>query len=99
MCPLYFKLIKFEKKDFFLVRMIVPSVCQYTYYYVGIAISEKTVIWILRDKLKKFSKCSYDVKCYLLTSYCSNLHCVSLWYDNTETAMRKLIQTVVCSHA
>ena len=40
--------------------------------------------------LKRFSKCSTPVKCYLFKTYCSNLYCASLWYNYTVTVMKKL---------
>ena len=39
--------------------------------------------------LRKFSKCSIDVKCYLFKLYCSNLYCSSFWYDSSKRAMKK----------
>ena len=89
------KVIQFEKPDFFLDRMIVPSVCKCR--HLGITISEKQCDLDIKRQIRKlydnanmlmrkFSKCSYDVKCYLCKSYCSNLYCASLWYDSTKTA-------------
>ena len=40
--------------------------------------------------LKKFVKCSPDVKCYLFKTYCCNLYCAPFWYDSTKTAMKNL---------
>ena len=41
--------------------------------------------------LRRFSKCSTPVKCYLFKTYCSNLlYCAPLWYNSTVTAMKKL---------
>ena len=40
--------------------------------------------------LRRFSKCSISVKCYLFKTYCSNLHCALLWYNFTLTAMKKM---------
>ena len=39
--------------------------------------------------LRRFSKCSIPVKCYLFKTYCSNLYCAPLWYNYTLTAMKK----------
>ena len=33
--------------------------------------------------LRRFSKCSSPVKCYLFKTYCSNLYCAPLWYNST----------------
>ena len=40
--------------------------------------------------LRRFSKCSIPVKCYLFKTYCSNLYCALLWYNFTLTAMKKI---------
>ena len=40
--------------------------------------------------LRKFSKCSINVKCYLVKTYCSNLYCAPMWFDCTKTALKKL---------
>ena len=40
--------------------------------------------------LRKFSKCSINVKCYLFKIYCSNLYCAPMWFDCTKTALKKL---------
>ena len=33
--------------------------------------------------LRRFSKYSTHVKCYLFKTYCSNLYCAPLWYNST----------------
>ena len=40
--------------------------------------------------LRRFSKCSIPVKCYLFKTYCSNLYYAPLWYNFTLTAMKKI---------
>ena len=40
--------------------------------------------------LRKFVKCSLDVKCYLFKTYCCNLYCAPFWYDSTKAAMENL---------
>ena len=40
--------------------------------------------------IRKFTKCSPDVKCFLFKSYCSNLYCSILWYDCSKTALKTL---------
>ena len=32
--------------------------------------------------LRKFSMCSYQVKCHLFRSYCANMHCPYFWFNN-----------------
>ena len=40
--------------------------------------------------MRKFVKCSPDVKCYLFKTYCCNLYCAPFWYDPTKAAMKNL---------
>ena len=40
--------------------------------------------------LRKLSKCSINVKCYLFKTYCSNFYCAPMWFDCTKTALKKL---------
>ena len=40
--------------------------------------------------LRKFSKCSVDVNCYLFKTYCSNLSCAPMWFDCNKTALKKM---------
>ena len=40
--------------------------------------------------LRKFSKCSADVKCFLVKTYCSNFYCAPIWCDCTKPALKKL---------
>ena len=40
--------------------------------------------------LRKFVKCSPDVKCSLFTTYCCNLYCATFWYDSTKAAIKNL---------
>ena len=40
--------------------------------------------------LRKFVKCSPDVKCYMFKTYCCNLYCALLWCDSTKAAMKNL---------
>ena len=40
--------------------------------------------------LRKFVKCSPDVKCYMFKIYCCNLDCAPFWYDSTKAAMKSL---------
>ena len=38
--------------------------------------------------LRKFFRCSVEVKCYLFKTYCSNLYCAPMWFDCTKTALK-----------
>ena len=40
--------------------------------------------------LRKFSRCSVEVKCYLFKTYCSNLYCAPMWFDCTKTTLKKV---------
>ena len=40
--------------------------------------------------LRKFSKCSVGVKCFLFKTYCFNLYCARMWFDCTKAALKKL---------
>ena len=40
--------------------------------------------------LRKFSKCSVNVKCVIFKTYCSNLYCVSMWFGCIKAALKKL---------
>ena len=40
--------------------------------------------------LRRFSKCSIDVKYYLFQMYCSNLYCSTFWYYSSKRAMKKI---------
>ena len=40
--------------------------------------------------IRKFSKCSVNVKCYLFKTYCSTMYCSALWFNSTKTALTKL---------
>ena len=40
--------------------------------------------------LRKFSKCSVGVKCFLFETYCSSLYCAPMWFDCTKTALKGL---------
>jgi len=93
------KCIKFESPSFYLDKLKIPIVnhCK----YLGIIVCEKNCDLDLKRQmrklyantnllLRKFSKCSVYVKCYLFKAYCSNLYCSSVWFDSTKTAMNKL---------
>ena len=40
--------------------------------------------------LRKFNKCSDDVKCLLFRSYCTNLYCASLWCNYTASSFSRI---------
>ena len=84
---------------FFLGKSKIPMVEQCR--YLGTTISIKNSDLDLKRQmrkmyananvlLRKFSKCSINVKCYLFKTYCSNLYCAPMWFDCTKTALKKL---------
>ena len=93
------KEIKFKIPVLLLGELEIPLVSQCR--YLGITISEKNCDHDINRQIRKFysntnillrrfSKCSIDVKCYLFKMYCSNLYCSSFWFDSSKTAMKKI---------
>ena len=93
--------LKISSVTFFLDQLKIPLVEQYR--YLGTTISIKNSDLDLKFKrqmrkmyananllLRKFSKCSGNVKCYLFKTYCSILYCAPMWFDCTKTALTKL---------
>ena len=93
---LYYKSnsIKFERPGFYLGEIIIPKITQCKYF--GVIISDHTCDLDLKRRMRKFYtnanmlirkflKCTVDVKCYLFKTYCS-----TLWFDGINFAMKKL---------
>ena len=91
--------IKFERSTLHFGQISIPNVNDYM--YLGITISIKNCDLDLKRQMKKcyananmllrkFGKCSPDVKCYLFKSYCCNLYCAPFWYDSTKAAMKNI---------
>ena len=91
--------IKFERPTLYFGQMNIPNVTDCR--YLGITISVKNCdLDLKRQKrrfyantnmlLRKFVKCSPDVRRYLFKTYCCNLYCAPFWYDSTKTAMKNL---------
>ena len=40
--------------------------------------------------IRKISKCSLNIKCYLFKTYCSTMYCSALWFNSTKTTLTKL---------
>ena len=91
--------IKFERPTLYFGQMSIPNVTDR--WYVGITISVKNCdLDLTRQKrrlyantnmlLRKFVKCSPDVKYYLFKTYCCNLYCAPFWNDSTKTEMKNL---------
>ena len=91
--------IKFERPGFYLGEMLIPKVTQCK--YLGVIISDHNCDLDLKRQMRKFYtnanmlvrkffKCTVDVKCYLFKTYCSTLYCSAMWFDSTKSAMKKL---------
>ena len=79
--------------------MIIPKVTQCK--YLGVIISHHNCDLDLKSQMKKFYtnanmlirkffKCTVDVKCYLFKTYCSILYCSAMWFDSTKSPMKML---------
>ena len=84
--------IKFKRPTLHIGQINIPNVTDCR--YLGITISVKNCDLDLKRQmrkcyananmlLRKFVKCSPDVKCYLFKTYCCNLYCAPFWYDST----------------
>ena len=91
--------IKFKRSTLHIGQINIPNVTDCR--YLGITISVKNCDLDLKRQmrkcyananmlLRKFVKCSPDVKCYLFKTYCCNLYCAPFWYDSTKAAMKNL---------
>ena len=81
-------------------KLLIPNVSECK--YIGTIICQKKCDMDIKRQMRKFyvnvnmllrrfTKCSIPVKCYLIKNYCSNLYCALLWYNSTvRTAMKKL---------
>ena len=52
--------------------------------------SRAMILIIINLLLRKFSKCSVGVKCFLFKTYYSNLYFAPMWFDCTKVALKKL---------
>ena len=79
-------------------NLLIPNVSECK--YLGTVICQKNCDLEIKKQMKicyanvnmllrRFSKCSTPVKCYLFETYCSNLFYAPLWYNSTVTAMEK----------
>ena len=94
--------IKLERPCFYLGEMIIPKVTQCKYLVV--IISDHNCNFNLKRQMgkfdtnanmliRKFFKCTVDVKCYLFKTYCSTLYCSAMWFDSIKSAMKELKMT------
>ena len=74
---------------------VIPSVdqCNYLSIIISVKNSDKDFKTQMRKYyananmlLRKFSYCSSDVKCCMFKSYCSTMHCSSMWFESTVFA-------------
>ena len=95
------KSINFVKPSFMLNNNVIPYVenCK----YLGIVIHLQSDLYDIKRQirkfyantnnimlLRKFSICSYQVKCHLFRSYCANMHCPYFWFNKSKTCFKKL---------
>ena len=91
--------IEFTRPWFFLAGMKIPMVTHCK--YLGVIMFEHNSDNDLKRQMRKFyananmlirkfSKCSVNVKCYLFKTYCSTMYCSALWFNSTKTALTKL---------
>ena len=91
--------IKFTGPWFFLAGKKIPIVTHCK--YLGVIMSEHNSDNDLKRQMRKFyananmlirkfSKCSVNVKCHLFKTYCSTMYCSALWFNGTKTALTKL---------
>ena len=91
--------IKFTTPWLFLagIKILIVTHCK----YLGVIVSEHNSDNDLKRQIKKFyananmlirkfSKCSVNIKCYLLKTYCSTMYCSALWFNSTKSALTKL---------
>ena len=91
--------IKFTRPCFFLagMKILIVALCK----YLGVTVSEHNCDNDLKRQMRKFyananmlirkvSRCSVNVKCYLFKTYCSTMYCSALWFNSTKTALTKL---------
>ena len=91
--------VKISRPQLYLNTLVIPHVSECK--YLGVIVSQKNCDRDLKRQMKKFyananmllrrfSKCSIAVKCYLFKTYYSNLYCGPLWYNFTFTAMKSI---------
>ena len=91
--------IKFKRPTLHIGQINIPNVTDCR--YLGSTISAKSCDLDLKRQmrkcyasanmlLRKFVKCSSDVKCYLFKTYCCNLYCAPFWYDSNKAAIKNL---------
>ena len=88
--------IKFMRPTLHIGQVNLPNVTDCK--YLGITISVKNCDLDLKRQtrkcyayvnmlLRKFVKCTTDVKCYLFNIYCCNFYCAPFWYDSTKVIL------------
>ena len=91
--------IKFTRPWFFLAGMKISTVTHCK--YLGVTVSEHNSDNDLKKHMRKlyananmlirkFSKFSVNIKCYLFKTYCSTMYYSALWFNSTKTALTKL---------
>ena len=85
--------LKFCRPELYMDNLLIPKVIECKYF--GTIICQKNCDTDIKRQMRKlyanvnmllrrFSKCSIPVKCYLVKTYCSNLYCAPLWYNSQQ---------------
>ena len=85
--------LKFGRPKLYIDNLLIPNVSECK--YLGTITCQKNCDLDIKRQMRKFyenvnmllrrfSKCSTPVKCYLFKTYCSNLYCAPLWYNSTQ---------------
>ena len=84
-------------------NFISSTICEFAneVKYLGVMINSsfKTTIDVQRQTrflctanllIRNFRYCTDNVKCYLLQSYCTSMYCCQLWFNSTNSSLKKL---------
>ena len=91
--------LKFGRPELYMDNLLIPNVSECNYlvtimcqksYDLDIKRQMRNFYANINMLLRRYSKSSTPVKCYLFKTYCSNLYYAPLWYNSTVTAIKKL---------
>ena len=100
--------IKYERPCLYLGEMIIPKVSRCK--YLGVIISDHNCDLYLKRQMRKFYtnenmlirkflKCSVDVKCYLFKTYCSTLYCSAMCNEKAEGGIQQqFMHTIIFAY-
>ena len=92
--------VKISIPQLYLDTLVIPHVGLSECKYLGIIVCQKNCDRDLKRQMKifysnanmllrRFSKCSIPVKCYLFKTYCSNLYCAPLYIEREFIEINK----------